>query len=151
MSANNQVVLIGRLGAAPAEELRQTQGGNAVVNFNLAVTRPGKDANGNSATDWIACQFWNKQAETLAQYCGKGDLISVSGALRIDTWEQDGQKRSKAFIHGENFQMLESRRAKEERNAGPVQHIPQAVPAPRQEPPGRLDGFGIDDDELPPF
>ena len=115
MTANNQVVLIGRAGNNVSEDVKHLQSGSMVAEVRLAVNRPGKDAMGNTTTDWLSCKFWNKQAEILAQYVQKGDLISVAGSVRVDSWEQDGNKRQKYFIHGENFQMLESRRAKDER------------------------------------
>ena len=115
MAANNQVVIIGRAGNNVSEDVRHLQSGSMVAQVRLAVNRPGKDEMGNSITDWLTCEFWNKQAETLAQFVQKGDLISVAGSVRVDSWEQEGNKRQKYFIRGENFQMLESRRAKDER------------------------------------
>lgn len=151
MSANNQVVLIGRAGNTPSEDLRTTQGGSQVVEVRLAVNRP-KDKQGNTVTDWISCQFWNRQAEVLAQYVGKGDLLSVTGAVRIDTWEKEGEKRQKLYVFGENFQMLESRSSREDRGPAPQsqKQAPQGrAAAPAQDSFG--DDFALDDDELPPF
>lgn len=105
MSANNQVVIIGRPGANP--EIKEV-GQHKVCNISLAVSRPGKDEYGQSLTDWIQCQFWNRQAEVLQQYVKKGDLISVSGSLRTESWEKDGQKRSKVYIAVQQMQMLGS-------------------------------------------
>lgn len=106
MAANNQVVLIGRLGADP--EIKEV-GQHKVSNVSLAVTRPGKDEYGQSVTDWIQIQFWNRTAEVLMQYVKKGDLISVSGAMRVESWEKDGQKRSKVYIAAEGMQMLQTK------------------------------------------
>lgn len=178
MAANNQVVLIGRAGNNVAEDTRHLQSGSIVAEVRLAVNRPGKDQAGNTQTDWITCQFWSKQAEILKEYVKKGDLISVSGSMRVDNWETpEGEKRSKVYVHGENFQMLESRRAKEERMAsegggysggGSSSYSRSSAPAP-QAPPmapaaapmaaapaasARLvDDFSDEfmDDELPPF
>lgn len=174
MTANNQVVLIGRAGNNVSEDVRHLQSGSMVAEVRVAVNRPGKDAMGNTTTDWISCQFWNKQAEILSQYVQKGDLISVAGSIRVDNWEQDGQKRQKYYVHGENFQMLESRRAKEERrategygsasapsssynsggdsNAGGGGSRPVAAAASASRPVDEFsDEFALDDDELPPF
>jgi single-strand DNA-binding protein len=118
MAANNQIVIIGRAGGAAKESLRYLQSGAVICEINLAVTRPGKDSMGNVQTDWVKCQFWNKQAETVGEYISKGDLLSISGSLRTETWDDKdtGKKRTKFFILAENFQMLESRSAKENRN-----------------------------------
>ncbi len=115
MTANNQIVLIGRAGNNVSEDVRNLPSGSMVAEVRLAVNRPGKDQSGNSITDWISCQFWNKQGERLSEFVKKGDLISVSGSIRVDNWEQEGQRRQKYFVHGENFQMLESRRSREDR------------------------------------
>ena len=144
MSANNQAVIIGRAGNSPAEDIRHTKSGTAVAEVRLAVNRTQKDSSGNPITDWIPAQFWDKNAERLAEFVNKGDLISISGAIRIENWERDGKKGQKFYLHGESFQMLESRKAREERGDAPPK---KSNPAPQD--------FGsdefVDDDELPPF
>jgi len=176
MAANNQVVLIGRAGNNVSEDVRTIPSGTMVAEVRLAVNRPTKDAQGNPVTDWITCQFWDKNAERLSEFVKKGDLISVSGAMRVDTWEKEGEKRSKVFVHGENFQMLESRSAREQRNTseggggggydrggssyggggGNSSYGGGAAkPAARASAPAKQDDFSddfaLDDDELPPF
>jgi single-strand DNA-binding protein len=170
MAANNQIVVIGRAGNNVSEDMRHTQSGTAIAEVRLAVNRTTKDASGNPITDWISCKFWDKQAERLGEFVKKGDLLSVTGALRVDNWETpQGEKRQKYYVHGENFQMLESRRAREERqddghapsgNSGNSYSAPrrESAPAPaRAAAPASSarDDFGadefVDDDELPPF
>lgn len=164
MAANNQVVLIGRAGNNVSEDVRTIPSGTMVAEVRLAVNRPTKDAAGNPVTDWITCQFWDKNAERLSEFVKKGDLISVSGALRVDNWEKEGEKRSKIFVHGENFQMLESRSAREQRqgheggysSGGSSYGGGQRAAAPaRSAAPAKQDDFSddfaLDDDELPPF
>lgn len=177
MAANNQVVLIGRAGNNVAEDVRQLQSGTMVAEVRLAVNRPTKDAMGNPVTDWLTCQFWDKQAERLSEFVKKGDLISVSGAMRVDNWEKEGEKRSKVYVHGENFQMLESRSAREQRQhtegggggsyggggggsygggggsyggGGGRAAAPARSAAPAKQD-DFSDDFALDDDELPPF
>jgi single-strand DNA-binding protein len=106
--SNNQIVLIGRVGNDVTSDLKHV-GENKVTEVRLAVNRPGKGPDGKPITDWVSCKFWNRQAEILCEYVKKGDLLSVVGALRIDTWEKDGVKQTKYFIHGENFTMLNSK------------------------------------------
>ncbi len=106
MSSNNQIVLIGRVGNEPQSDVRELSGGNKVVEIRLAVNRPSKDSQGKQQTDWLSCKFWNRQAEILSDYVHKGDLISVSGSLRVDSWEKEGHKRNSYYILADNFQML---------------------------------------------
>lgn len=165
MAANNQVVLIGRAGNNVAEDVRKLQSGSMVAEVRLAVNRPGKDAQGNTTTDWVSCQFWNKNAERLSEFVKKGDLISVSGSIRVDNWEQEGQRRQKYFVHGENFQMLEPRSARQERQqsesgyggggssygGGSNYSHDSSASSSSSSSNAYNDEFALDDDELPPF
>ena len=49
--------------------------------------------------------LWGKQAETLAQYLTKGTMITVVGRLKLETWEKDGQKRSKLKVVAEEVNL----------------------------------------------
>ncbi len=113
MSSNNQIVLIGRVGNSIQETLRYVNG-TAVAEVSLAVQRPGKSREGKQMVDWVKCEFWDRQADILAQYAQKGALVSVAGALRIDSWQDDeGLTRKKTFVRGYQFQFLSSPRSKE--------------------------------------
>ncbi len=92
MSWNNQVVLIGSLGADP--ELRFTQGGTAVLNFRIATTEKWKDASGvqKEETEWSTCVMWNKAAEDAAPHLRKGSYVRVEGRLKTEMYEKDGVK-----------------------------------------------------------
>jgi single stranded DNA-binding protein len=51
--------------------------------------------------------FWDKQADTLAQYCKKGSLLYVEGKLHKNTWQdKDGQNRSSWEVTGSSFQFI---------------------------------------------
>lgn len=153
MTANNQIVVIGRAGKDASPELRRLQkGGSCVVTLNLAVNRPGKDAQGNSVTDWLPVQFWNKNAERFAEFVKKGNLISVTGSMRIDSWDNNGETRYKAYIHGESFQMLESKASQQKPSQG-LRSDPAVASsyATQMLPRDSVDEYALDDDELPPF
>lgn len=110
MSSNNQVVLIGHVGNEVSETLRYVNGA-AVAELSLAVHRPGKGRDGKQITDWVRCQFWDRQAEVLAQYAKKGALVSVAGSLRIDSWDDhDGNRRQKCYVRAHQFEFLGSSR-----------------------------------------
>lgn len=110
MSSNNQIILIGRIGNDVNESLRYVNG-TAVAEISLAVNRPGRNREGEQVTDWVRCEFWDRQAEVLSQYAHKGSLVSVSGSLRIDSWEKDGERRQKIFVRGIHFEFLGGRKA----------------------------------------
>ena len=98
MNDINNVTLTGRLTADAA--LSYTTSGTACGKFSLAVSRSVKSNDGwRDETDFFDCQLWGKQAESLYTYLRKGQKIAVSGNLRQNRWEQDGQKRSRAEIN----------------------------------------------------
>ena len=76
----NQVVMVGRLVAKPIVE--ENENGRKVSEITLAVPRSFKNADGIYETDFIKCILWSCIAENTAEYCEKGDLISVKGRLQ---------------------------------------------------------------------
>lgn len=113
MSDINTVSLTGRLGADI--ELRYTPQGKAVADVNLAVQSGFGD---NEKTLWIGLTLWDKRAEAAAKYLGKGRKIAVSGRLDQETWEKDGQKRSKTRVVVHDWAFADSE--KSERDTGPT-------------------------------
>jgi len=135
------VILIGRLTRQP--ELRFTPGGTAVANFTLAVDRPFTNSQGERETDFIRIVVWGKQAETCANYLGKGRLVAVEGRLQVRSYQTpEGESRRVTEVVGENVRFLD--RARE-----------QATP-PEPEPdlgflPDGFDDNSLDPEEEPPF
>ena len=89
-------------------ELRYTQSGLAVTDVTIAVN----DRRRNQAGEWIEettfvdVTLWGRQAEVAGEYLGKGSPIFIEGRLKLDTWETEGQKRSKLRVVGERMQMV---------------------------------------------
>lgn len=112
----NNVVLVGRM--TKDAELKFTGNNIAVASFSLAVNRNFKDANGERETDFINCVIWRQQAENLANWAKKGALIGITGRIQTRSYEnQQGQRVYVTEVVAENFQMLESRAAREGGNA----------------------------------
>lgn len=87
----NKVILGGRLTATP--ELKKTQSGKSVTTFNVAVNRKG-NTDGAQEADFITCTAWEKQAEFVTKYFGKGSSICIVGTLRNRSFtDKNGQKR----------------------------------------------------------
>ena len=103
----NNIVLIGRI--TKDLEIKYTESQKAVCNFTLAVNRIGSEQ-----ADFINVAVWGKQAENLCEYQGKGSLISVCGALRVENYEVDGQKRYNTYVLANNIEYLSARRNGEE-------------------------------------
>ena len=106
----NKVILVGRLGKDP--EVRYSQGGSAVTNFNLATSRVYKNKQGEKVdeTEWHKCTAFGRTAEICGEYLHKGSLIYVEGRLQTREWEdKDGNKRWTTSIIVENMRMLGSK------------------------------------------
>lgn len=148
----NNVVLVGRLTRDP--ELKYTGSNIAVASFSLAVNRNFKDANGERETDFINCVIWRQQAENLANWAKKGALIGITGRIQTRSYEnQQGQRVYVTEVVAENFQMLESRAAREGGNAngGYNQQPQQQAPnfARESGPYGNANPMDISSDDLP--
>lgn len=106
----NHVFLIGRLTKdVGADERSYTvlQNGTAKAVASIAVNRSRKQ--GDQWVDDVSyfdITIWNKQAENLKPYLKKGTQICVSGYLKQDRWEKDGQKRSAISIIADSVQLL---------------------------------------------
>ena len=146
----NNVTLVGRLTRDP--ELKYTGNNTAVASFSLAVNRNFKDANGEREADFINCVIWRQQAENLANWAKKGALIGITGRIQTRSYEnQQGQRVYVTEVVAENFQMLESRAAREGGNAngGYNQQQPQQQAAPANSAFGYSSPMDIQDSDLP--
>ncbi len=108
MASFNRVILVGNL--TRDVELRYTPGGTAVTDIGLAVNeRVKKNDEWVDEVNFFDVTLWGRTAEVVSEYLSKGSPILIEGRLKYDTWEQDGQKRSKVKIVGERMQMLGGR------------------------------------------
>ncbi len=106
MASYNRVILVGNI--TRDIELKYTQGGTAVTDLGLAVNDRRKSANGEwiDETTFVDVTLWGRTAEVASEYLGKGSPILIEGRLKLDTWETDGQKRSKLRVVCDRMQML---------------------------------------------
>lgn len=125
----NRVIIGGTLTRDP--EVRNTQGGQAVCKFGLAVNRR-YTSNGESREEvsFFDCEVWGKTANTIAEFFKKGNRILVDGRLKQETWEKDGEKKSKVIISVENFQFVDRKQQGEEQEP-PARRSVRAQAKPR--------------------
>ena len=109
MASFNRVILMGNLTRDP--ELRYLQSGMAVTDIGLAVNDRRKSATGEwvEETTFVDITLWGRTAEVVCEYCGKGKPLFVEGRLKFETWETDGQKKSKLKVVGDRIQLLGSK------------------------------------------
>ena len=106
MASFNRVILMGNL--TRDIELKYLQSGTAVTDIGLAINDKRKDAAGNWVEEvtFVDVTLWGRTAEVAAEYLAKGAPVLIEGKLRTESWEKDGQNRSKLKVNGERLQML---------------------------------------------
>ena len=102
----NIVALTGRLTADP--ELKTTQSGLSVTSFSIAVDRRSGE---ERLTDFINIVAWRQQAELVAKYFKKGNLIGIQGSIQTRKYtDKNGNNRTAFEVVANNIQFVESKR-----------------------------------------
>lgn len=106
----NKVILVGRLTKDP--ELKFSSQGTAVATFTLAVDRKFvNQTTGQREADFINIVAWKGLAETIANYCKKGQRIGITGRINTRAYQaQDGSNRHVTEVIAEDMDFLESKK-----------------------------------------
>ena len=109
MASVNKVILIGNLGQAP--DVRITNSGIKVAEISIATSSYfNRDNERVEKTTWHTVTLWNKLAEIVEQYTGKGSSVYIEGRLETDKWQdQNGQNRYTTKIIAESVHLLDKR------------------------------------------
>ncbi|MCP4295009.1 MAG: single-stranded DNA-binding protein [Proteobacteria bacterium] len=102
----NKVQLIGRVGQEPEQKILSS--GNTLVNISLATNERWKDKSGNTQekTSWHRITLWGGQANFVAQYVRKGDLLYIEGRIDYQEWDKNGVKQYSTSIIAGSVQKL---------------------------------------------
>ena len=113
MNGTNVVAVVGRL--TRDAEMKYTSAGMAIASCAVAVNTSRKDAQGNwtDEANFFDVTIFGKTAETLKPYLIKGKQIAVTGHLKQDRWEKDGQKFSKVSIVADAVELLGDKKSGE--------------------------------------
>ena len=112
----NIVTIIGNL--VKDAELKYTNSGTPITGLTIAVNRSvKKDGQWTEEASFFDVSLWGKRGESLNQYLVKGTKVCISGSLKQDRWEQDGQKRSRVIIQCENIQLLGGNKSNNNNNS----------------------------------
>ena len=103
----NTVIVGGRLCAEP--RVVKITAESIACNIRLAINRKYRDRSGQAKEEatFVDCVIWNKQAEVAGKYLKKGSNVLITGRLHLDTWEQDGQNRSRLVVWAERFDFID--------------------------------------------
>jgi single-strand DNA-binding protein len=105
MASFNRVILVGNL--TRDVDVRFTKTGTPVTDLGLAVNdRVKRNDEWVDETTFVDVTLWGRTAEIAGEYLTKGSPVLIEGRLKLDTWEQEGQKRYKLHVVGERMQML---------------------------------------------
>lgn len=113
MASVNKAIIVGNLGRDP--DMRYTQSGEAVCNFNIATTETWKDKSGQKQeqTEWHRISIFGKLAEIAGQYLKKGSSVYIEGRIQTRKWtDKEGQERQTTEIRADRMQMLGGREEK---------------------------------------
>lgn len=106
MANVNVVALSGHLGDEAV--FRVGANGTQLVTFDIAVNERVRGSNGEWANraNWFRCVVFGKQAEWLDKALHRGTHVSVSGRLRQEQYEVDGQTRRAVSIIADRVDVL---------------------------------------------
>ena len=109
MASFNRVILVGNLTRDP--ELRYVPKRIPVSDIGLAVNdRVKRDDEWVEDTTFVDVTLWGRTAEVANEYLTKGSPVLIEGRLRYETWEKNGEKRSKLKVVCDRMQMLGTRK-----------------------------------------
>jgi len=107
MAGVNKAIIVGNLGADP--EVRTTQSGTQVANFNVATTEQYTDQSGQrqERTEWHRIVTFGRLAEICGQYLHKGKQVYIEGRIQTRKWtDQNGNDKWTTEIVAQTMQML---------------------------------------------
>jgi len=101
----NIIVISGRL--TRDMETKYTAGGLAIGKFAIATNRRTKSGDEwKDEASFFDCTVFGKTAENLGQYMVKGKQVVITGELKQDRWEKDGQQHSRVGINVNQVQLI---------------------------------------------
>lgn len=99
----NQIVLVGRI--IEDVKIKESESGKKVANVILAVSRSYKNIDGIYETDFIPVIMFQPTAQSVVDYCKKGDVVGVKGRIQM--------KNEKIQLIAEKVMFLSSKKENE--------------------------------------
>lgn len=105
----NNVVLVGRI--TKNIELKYSANNVAYTYFTVAVNRVAKGTDGKQEADFISCVAFNKQAQNMERFVGRGSLVGVVGHIQTRTTQgKNGNTIYITEVVVDRVQFLESKK-----------------------------------------
>lgn len=117
----NKCLFAGNLTRDP--ELRNAGGEKQVCSFGVALNDSYTNKAGEkvNAVEFIECEAWNSGGMVIAEHMKKGSGIIITDAkYKLDTWEKDGQKHSRAKFNVLRFEFPPGGKRQTEDAAAPA-------------------------------
>ena len=114
----NKFMVSGRLTADP--EVKIT-GESRYCKFSIACDRPKRKGEEKSEVDFFSCIAWNRNADVIADWFGKGDMVTLVGSVHINRFEKDGQKRTATEVKVEEIHFSGGKK-KQDGNSAPTEN-----------------------------
>lgn len=113
----NKIILLGRLGQEP--ELKYAKSGTAILTVSLATSDAYKENDEwKERTEWHSIVMFGRRAETIAEYCSKGDQLLVEGKLQTQKWQdKDGNDRYKTEVISQQVEFFGKRKKQQQESS----------------------------------
>lgn len=135
MASYNRVILMGNL--SREIEMKYTQSGTAIGSTSLAINdkRKGQDGSWVEEVSFVDLTAFGKTAELMNEYLSKGSSVFIEGKLKQDTWENNGQKRSKLHVIVDQMKFVGAPQGQRQQGPPPQQQYQQSPqgPPPQQQ------------------
>lgn len=96
------ITIFGHIGQDP--KMQELPSGAKVCNASIAYNAYGQNRDGSKKdTVWFTLTIWGKQGERFCEWFKAGDLAVVSGELDNESWDHQGERRSKLVIKVGSF------------------------------------------------
>lgn len=94
----NVVVVTGNLVRDP-EDING-KGTRFAIAVNEAFKKQDSD-DWEEYTSFIDCVQWGPRGKAVLNFCSKGSIVTVTGRLKQERWEKDGEKKSRVTVHAQ--------------------------------------------------
>jgi len=119
----NKIILVGHLVKDPILTFAAGTG-TAICKFTIAINRRFKKE-GQPTADFLRIVQFSKGGEATANYMTKGSLVSVSGSVQTDSYEnKDGVKVYTTDVIADEVNFLDSKGGKKEDNSTTAEITP---------------------------